>query len=93
MKQQKIGFRIYSCIKTFSFTSLLSGIVILFCSCENNIEEIKAFVSTENLPILEAKNFETLFTDSGQVRYSLKTPKLLRFEDDGRDYIEFPEGM
>jgi LPS export ABC transporter protein LptC len=69
------------------------GAAILFYGCENNIEEIKAFYSAENLPILEARNFQTLFTDSGQIRFSLKAPKLLRFEDDGRDYIEFPEGM
>jgi len=93
MKQQQSGSNINRYIKTFSIAALLSGAAILFYGCENNIEEIKAFISTENLPILEARNFETLFTDSGKVRYSLKTPKLLRFEDEGRNYIEFPEGM
>jgi LPS export ABC transporter protein LptC len=93
MKQQLLGSNIKFYIRIFSIAALLSGAAILFYSCENNIEQIKAFYSTENLPILEARNFETLFTDSGQVRYSLKTPKLLRFEDEGRNYIEFPEGM
>jgi len=47
----------------------------------------------DNLPVVEAKNFETLFTDSGEVRFFLKTPKLLRFETEGDPYIEFPEGI
>jgi LPS export ABC transporter protein LptC len=93
MKQQQSGFNINQYIRIFSIAALLSGAAILFYGCENNIEQIKAFYSTENLPILEARNFETLFTDSGKVRYSLKTPRLLRFEDEGRNYIEFPEGM
>jgi LPS export ABC transporter protein LptC len=93
MKLQRLGFNISQYIRIYSIAALLTGAAILFYGCENNIEEIKAFYSAENLPILEARNFETLFTDSGQVRYSLKTPRLLRFEDDGRNYIEFPEGM
>lgn len=93
MKQQQSGSSIKLYFRIFSIAALLSGAAILFYGCENDIEKIKAFISTENLPILEAKNFETLFTDSGKVRYSLKTPKLLRFEDEGRNYIEFPEGM
>ena len=93
MKQQRLGSNIYQYIRIYSIAALFSGAAILFYSCENNIEQIKAFYSTENLPILEATNFETLFTDSGKISYSLKAPKLLRFEDEGRNYIEFPEGM
>ncbi len=69
------------------------GAAILFYGCENDIEKIKAFSSPEDLPILEARNFETIFTDSGQVRYLLKTPKLLRFENEGKTVHEFPEGI
>jgi LPS export ABC transporter protein LptC len=81
-------------IKLLSVAALFAGAATLFLGCKkNNIEEIKAFYTTESLPIQEAINFETLFTDSGQVRFSLKAPKLLRYEADGRDYIEFPEGL
>jgi LPS export ABC transporter protein LptC len=93
MKQQRLGFNISRYIRIYGIAALLTGAAILFFGCETNIEEIKAFYSAENLPILEARNFETLFTDSGQIRFSLKAPKLLRFEDEGRNYIEFPEGM
>ena len=93
MKQQKLDFSISQLIKNSSIAALLFGAAILFYACENDIEKIKAFSSTENLPILEAYNFETLYSDSGQVRYSLKTAKLLRFENEGAAFHEFPEGM
>jgi len=93
MKRQLLDSKISQINRLISIAALVTGAAILFYGCENNIEQIKAFYSTENLPILEAVNFETLVTDSGQVRYSLKAPKLLRFEDEGRNYIEFPEGM
>ena len=93
MKRQQLDSNIFRHIKNLSIAALVTGAAILFYGCENDIEQIKAFYSTENLPILEARNFETMVTDSGQVRYFLKAPKLLQFEDEGRDYIEFPEGM
>jgi LPS export ABC transporter protein LptC len=93
MKQLLLDSKIFRNIRSFGVAVLVSGAAMLFYGCENDIEQIKAFYSTENLPILEAINFETMVTDSGQVRYFLKAPKLLQFEDEGRDYIEFPEGM
>lgn len=93
MKLQRFVFNIIEIIKTSSIAALFLGAAILFYACENNIEEIKAFSSPENLPILEATNFQTTFTDSGQIRFSLKAPKLLQFENEGKGFIEFPEGM
>jgi len=93
MKVQQLNSKFKKNIRLSGIAALIAGAAILFSGCENNIEEIKAFASTENLPILEARNFETIVTDSGQVRYFLKASKLLQFIDEGRDYIEFPEGM
>jgi LPS export ABC transporter protein LptC len=77
-----------------SIAALFTGAAILFLGCKkNNIEEIKAITSVETLPMQEARNFESLFTDSGKVRFSIKAPLLLRFENDGQDYIEFPNGL
>ncbi len=70
------------------------GTAILFFACKkNDIEKIKAFSSPEELPVLEATNFETLSTDSGTVRFLLQAKKLLRFENEGKTYHEFPEGL
>ena len=93
MNQQKLGSKITQRINSFGIAALILGAAILFYACENDLEQIKAFSSPENLPILEASDFETMMTDSGEVRYFLKAPKLLRFENDGVEYVEFPEGI
>ncbi len=93
MNQQQLGFKILSRIKSLGIAALVLGAAILFFACENDLEQIKAFSSQENLPIAEAKNFEMLKTDSGEVRYFLKAPTLLQFENDGNTYTEFPDGI
>ncbi|MFW6309594.1 MAG: LPS export ABC transporter periplasmic protein LptC [Prolixibacteraceae bacterium] len=74
---------------------LLGAAILLFSACENDIEKIKPFTTPENLPDVEATNIETMFTDSGEVRFFLKAPRLLRFENEGKGkaFIEFPEGI
>lgn len=94
MKVQQLDSNIFLLIKNIRIAVLVLGTAILVFACnDNEIDKIQAFVSPENLPVLEAKNFETIQTDSGQVRFSMKTPKLLRFEDEGKFYHEFPEGI
>lgn len=93
MKQQKSGFNTIKYAGLVRIAVLFAGAAILLYSCEDNIEKIKAFGTPENLPVVEAVNFETLYTDSGEVRFYLKAPKLMRFEGDGKPYVEFPEGI
>ena len=94
MKQQQLGSKILKTLKKLGIAAPVIGAAILFFACENNdLEKIKAFSSTENLPTLEAENFESTYTDSGEVRSLLKAPKLLRFENEGKTYTEFPNGI
>uniref|UniRef100_UPI003216293F LPS export ABC transporter periplasmic protein LptC n=1 Tax=uncultured Draconibacterium sp. TaxID=1573823 RepID=UPI003216293F len=94
MKIQQLDSRIFQYIKKINIAVLVMGTAILFYACnDNNIDKIQAFTTQDNLPIQEAVNFETIYTDSGQVRFSLKTPKLLRFLNDGVEYTEFPLGV
>lgn len=94
MKAQKLGSNTIQRIKQISIAVLFSGTAILFYACENNnLEEIKAISAPNELPVMEAENFETTYTDSGIVRFTLKAPKLLRFENDGKTFSEFPVGV
>ena len=94
MKRLRFGSKPRYIFKIIRIAALFTGAAILFYACEkNNIEQIKAFSSPENLPIGEAVNIETLFTDSGQVRFMMKAPKLLQFENESGNYFEFPEGI
>lgn len=87
------GSKTSNILKSYIVAVLFTGAAIFFSACENDLETIKAFSSPENLPVAEAVNFETVFTDSGQVRFFLKAPKLLRYEREGKITTEFPEGM
>lgn len=93
MKQRKSGFKTANIFYYFRIAVLFSGTAMLFFACENNIEKIRAFSSVDILPQVEAKQFETLYTDSGKVRFHIKAPKLLQFETEGQTYLEFPEGI
>lgn len=94
MKIQKSDSNILQLIHKLSIAVLVLGTAILFFACsKNDIAKIQAFNTEENLPIQEATNWETFSTDSGQVRYSLKAPKLLRYDNEGQNYFEFPEGV
>ena len=94
MKPQRLDFNYFKHIINCCIAALFAGAAILLSGCQNNdLDQIKAFISPENLPVVEAKDFQTLFTDSGQVRFFLKTPLLLRFENEGNAFVEFPEGM
>lgn len=93
MNRQKLGSKIIQQINSIGIAALVTGAAILFFACENNIEKIKAFSSPENLPIAEAKNFESLLTDSGEVRFFIKAPTLLQFDNEGQSYFEFPDGI
>lgn len=42
---------------------------------------------------MEAKNFETFYTDSGVVKYHLQAPKLLIYDDPKEPYKDFPDGF
>lgn len=95
MKTQKFGSKIVQRIKKIGVVAaLFMGAAMLFSACgKNNLAEIKALSAPNELPFMEAENFETTLTDSGQVRFTLKAPKLLRFENEGQTYAEFPVGM
>ena len=93
MKQQESDSNKKKYPGTFIIAAFAIWAAIILYSCENNIEKIKAFNSSENLPVVEATDFETIYTDSGKVRFYLKAPKLLRFETEGESYVEFPQGI
>ena len=93
MKIQKLDFKYNLKFLRNKIAALIAGAAILLTACENNLEKIQAFSSPEDLPVMEATNFETLFTDSGEVRFFVKAPKLLQFDMQGTSFVEFPNGI
>jgi len=66
-------------------------VFVQLISCSSDIPA--DLISTKKIPSVEATDFQTFFTDSGVVRYFLKTPKLLIFDKEKEPYKEFPEGF
>jgi LPS export ABC transporter protein LptC len=79
--------------KFLVIAALFYGAAMLFIACTNDIEKIKAFSQSEILPVLQDENFESTYSDSGIIRFFLKTPELKRFETDEASFIEFPKGI
>ena len=96
MKRQKLGQDKENKKLTgyFGIAALIFGAALLFSACENDIEKIEAFDTSEIRPVIRAENYETTFTDSGIVRFFLRAPILERFEISNEPpFSEFPDGV
>lgn len=93
MKRPKQGFNIKKLIENINIAALFTGAAILFYACQNNIEEIKTYSITDDMPFAEFVNLYTKKTDSGRISFTLKAPKLLSFKIEGKEFSEFPEGL
>jgi LPS export ABC transporter protein LptC len=74
---------------------LIFSIVILSVACSSKVaSDIPSeLITLKKIPSVEAFNFETYYTDSSIVRYFLKTPRLLIFDQEKSPYKEFPDGF
>jgi LPS export ABC transporter protein LptC len=67
--------------------------VIIFASCENDIEKINAISKVDTSPAERAENIDVLYSDSGFVKMKLTGSVLERFPEAEDPYILFPKGM
>ena len=81
--------------KILGIVALFMVVAILILSCSSKVaSDIPPdLISSKKTPSLEVTDVQTLYTDSGVVRYFLKTPKLLIFDQEKEPYKEFPEGF
>ena len=81
--------------KILGIVALFMVVAILILSCSSKVaSDIPPdLISSKKTPSLEYTDFQTSFTDSGVVKYFLKTPKLLSFDQEKEPYKEFPEGF
>jgi LPS export ABC transporter protein LptC len=74
--------------------TIIPLITLMLFSCQNkNIEQIKAFSHPPGSPEVIAENLDLLYSDSTIIRFRLKCPKLLIFQDEEEPYKEFPNGF
>ena len=70
----------------------LFSTVLLFASCENDIEKIKLIGSEKDQPVEKATNVKIIYSDSARVKVELTAPLMERFLSD-RPAIEMPKGF
>jgi hypothetical protein len=88
MKQQKYdsvnttAYKFKILIKS-SIAALSLGAAMLLLSCQSKVEADlpSKLIEQEELPTVDANNFEMTYTDSGVVRYRLTTPRLLQYDN------------
>lgn len=75
--------------------ALTIGVIMLISSCQSKVvtDIPPDLLENKSIPTLDAADFETTYTDSGVVRYHLKTPRLLDFAAEKVPYTEFPAGF
>lgn len=83
------------CSLSFNIVALLVTATMFLFSCQAKVatDIPPGLLENNAVPILEATDFEVYYTDSGVVRYHMKTPKLLDFSNDKNPYRDFPEGF
>lgn len=70
-------------------------IIIGLCTiaCENDLAEVKKYVSKDQVAVETAKEIEMLYSDSAIVKVRVKSPTLLRHLDNNNPRQEFPDGI
>lgn len=72
---------------------LICGIFMSFLSCTNRIEEINELLNPLDIPELEAREIKITRTDSGKILFVAIAPYVIKYSNNLKDYIEFPEGL
>jgi len=71
----------------------LGTCLLLFTSCENDLEEVRHAVSKDELKMEVAKEVEMLYSDSAVIKVRVASPVMHRYLDKKNPRQEFPEGL
>ena len=67
--------------------------VTMFFSCQDNYSEIQKLSYTKRFPVGEAENMFLVYTDSGKVKSTLRSPYNKDFSNQQFPFMEFPDGI
>ncbi|HYW95866.1 MAG TPA: LPS export ABC transporter periplasmic protein LptC [Bacteroidales bacterium] len=71
----------------------ITGVSLLFVSCENDIQKINSITNTAEMPEISADNVEIIYSDSGFVKVKLTAEVIKQYAKVEKPYMEFPEGI
>ncbi len=73
--------------------SLISLSLIGLTNCENDINEINAYVNREDLSIEKTKEVELIYSDSAIIKVIVNAPMMHTIKDKKEPRQEFPDGI
>ncbi|MDR2414608.1 MAG: LPS export ABC transporter periplasmic protein LptC [Odoribacteraceae bacterium] len=62
-------------------------------SCKTDMSEVNKIIHRENMPAMSGENMEMWYTDSARLKYHVTTPRYDKYDDEQRNYEEFPRGL
>lgn len=69
---------------------IFTGFVLI--SCKNDLEEIKSLSFIDTLALESARDIEVIYSDSGRIQATLKSPRMNKYQQD-EEMMIFPEGF
>lgn len=83
----------YTNLRRHKFKLLLFSLsLLMMISCENDIKKVNLITGKSQAPIESAQGLEILYSDSGIIKVSIKTPELNRFVQP-KPVTELPKGV
>lgn len=76
----------------FVLAVLFTGTAFL-SSCEKTKKEVFSELQIKDMPALSARNYETMYTDSGKVTMIMRSPLIKQYTGEEDPHTEFPEGL
>ena len=68
-------------------------IIFTFFSCNNDLDEIRAFTNKQELPDITVNNLHSEYSINANTKAKLITPLAYRYTSKNKEYSLFPEGM
>jgi LPS export ABC transporter protein LptC len=68
-------------------------ILFLFCSCQNDLEEIDKIINREMIAVETAKDVSMLYSDSARIKVRIEGPVMVRHLDKSNPRQEFTDGV
>lgn len=77
--------------RILGIVTLLS--VTMFLSCQDTLKDVQKFKRNSFFPIGEADNVHLKYTDSGKIKSTLRSVKMLDYSQLENPFTEFPKGI
>ncbi len=73
--------------------AFLGLVMLVLVGCKNELSEISALYSKDDIGVEKARNVEIIYSDSAVMRVKIIAPTLLRYTDKSNPHESFPDGL